>query len=101
MIASRTQPLSNRRLGTEWVLGQQGNINGEYWHGDIAEILVFDRPLTDQQLDMLWGRLIDKYDLAEYPAVEAAPDHDTSPAHRSLASLCHVLLNSNEFLYVD
>ncbi len=100
-IASRAQALANRRLGTKWVIGQQGNINGEYWYGDIAELYVFDKPLSSAELNTLWSQLIAKYDLAE--VVDDSPDivRDTSPEHRSLASLCHVLLNSNEFLYVD
>lgn len=101
LIASRAQALANRRLRTKWVIGQQGNINGEYWHGDIAELYVFDKPLSLAELNTLWSQLIAKYDLAE--VVDDSPDavRDTSPEHRSLASLCHVLLNSNEFLYVD
>lgn len=101
LIASRVQPLTGRRLGTQWVIGQQGNINGEFWQGDIAEILVFDLPLTDIQLQAVWSRLIEKYALTDFPDAGVLPAHDTSPAHRSLASLCHVLLNSNEFLYID
>jgi len=101
LIASRPQALANRRLGTSWVIGQQGNINGEYWHGDIAELYVFDGPLTSGELNTLWSDLITKYNLPEVVGRSSAPVRNTSAEHRSLASLCHVLLNSNEFLYVD
>jgi len=64
-------------------------------------LLVFDQPLADDELKSLWRTLMSKYDLSGVPERDAVPDRDTSPEHRSLASLCHVLLNSNEFLYVD
>jgi hypothetical protein len=101
LIASRSRALENRRLGTNWVIGQQGNINGEYWHGDIAELFVFDGPLSSEELNTLWNQLMAKYDLPELTDAGSQIARNTSPAHRSLTSLCHVLLNSNEFLYVD
>lgn len=100
LTASRTQPVTGRKFGTEWVIGQQGNINGEYWHGDIAEVLVFDRPLSQLQLAAVWKQLHSKYQIPMLPASSESQDA-TSPEHKALASLCHVLLNSNEFLYVD
>lgn len=100
LIGSRAQPLSGRRFGTEWVIGQQGNINGEFWHGDIAEVIVFDRPFTDAQLKNVWALLHEKYGIPQMgPGV--SPEGIATPEHLALASLCHVLLNSNEFLYVD
>lgn len=100
LIASRANPLSGRRFGTEWVIGQQGNIDGEFWNGDIAEVLVYDQPLTPPQLDVVWKELHEKYQIPR--ASSGAPQsRAATPEHRALASLCHVLLNSNEFLYVD
>lgn len=101
LLAKRGVPISGRRFGTQWVIGQQGNINGEFWHGDIAEILVYDRPLSTEELHIVWDHLLAEYDLNEtvQPAEDAVKS--MSPAHRAMASLCHVLLNSNEFLYVD
>ncbi|MEO2031996.1 MAG: hypothetical protein ABGZ35_07910, partial [Planctomycetaceae bacterium] len=68
-------------------------------NGTIAELMVFDRALSDAELEVLWSRLITKYELPELP--NPADERDESPEHRALASLCHVLLNSNEFLHVD
>ena len=91
--------LPSRKLDTPWVIGQQGNINGEYWHGDIAEILVYDRGLTVDERRQVWSVLLDRYGLPSYlDKVEATP---VDPELLALASLCHVLLNSNEFIYVD
>ena len=95
-LARKQTPLASRNLNTAYVLGQQGNIDGEYWQGDLAELLVFDRSLTDVERMAISRELARRYGITstEDPA---AP----SPRELALASLCHVLLNSNEFVYVD
>jgi Protein of unknown function (DUF1549)/Protein of unknown function (DUF1553)/Planctomycete cytochrome C len=87
--------LAERDLRAAYVIGTQGNINGEYWHGEIYELIAFDRPFSDEELNAIWAYLSKRYDL-EMKAAELA-----SPSQLALASLCHVLLNTNEFLYVD
>lgn len=90
--------LTQRRLDTGWVIGQQGNINGEYWKGDIAEIRIYNRSLSDQE------RCLVEADLAEWYGLDLVPmeiPEKVSPEILALASLCHVLMNSNEFLFVD
>ena len=86
-----------RRLDTSWVIGQQGNINGEFWNGGIAEILVFDRELSPAERQSMEEELAVRYQIEitrqESPRLE--------PDVLALASLCHVLMNSNEFIYVD
>lgn len=94
LIGNKRGPLSPRKLGTPWVIGQQGNIQGEYWHGDIAEIYVFDRALSDAERLGLWRQLALRYGFTAAEPVR-------SPEFLALASLCHVLLNCNEFLHVD
>ncbi len=91
--------LAGRRLDTQWVIGQQGNINGEFWMGGIAEIRVYDGPLSTNDREQLEKELADRYDLT----LEAAEPPTVVPSARTLAlaSLCHVLMNSNEFLFVD
>jgi len=75
-------------------VGQQGNIQGEYWKGELAELIVFDRELTDPERQAIGDYLLTRYAIASRePPVE--------PVDLGLASLCHVLLNTNEFLYVD
>ena len=101
-LASLGTRLPERRLDTPWVVGQQGNIDGEYWHGLIAEILVYDRALTDPERQQVWSHLLDRYQLPSFVDVATEPEPEAaSPATLALASLCHVLLNSNEFIYVD
>jgi hypothetical protein len=91
--------LPNRKLDTSWVIGQQGNINGEYWNGDIAELLVYDRALSTTERRQVWSVLLERYQLPTF--VRQVPSAESSPELLALASLCHVLLNSNEFIYVD
>ena len=93
-FATHKKALSPRNLKTAYVLGQQGNINGEYWTGDLAEILVFNRGLTSGERARLWKELSLRYAL---PLQKESSD----PRQLALESLCHVLLNSNEFVYVD
>ena len=101
-LANRGSRLPNRRLDTPWVIGQQGNIDGEYWNGLIAEIVVYDRALTEEERCQVWSHLLERYQLPSFVDVPAEPESETEPpATLALASLCHVLLNSNEFIYVD
>jgi hypothetical protein len=92
--AVRGAPLSPRRLDTPYVIGQQGNIDGEYWNGDIAELIVFDRELPETE-----RRLVRRHLAARHGLELEEPRAD--PEALALASLCHVLLNTNEFLHVD
>jgi hypothetical protein len=94
VLAQRGSPLSPRVLTTPYVIGRQGNLDGEYWTGEIAELLVYDRALDEAQLRAAWNVLSNRYELSKAPA-------PADPARLALASLCHVLLNCNEFVYVD
>jgi hypothetical protein len=90
-MARLATSLVTRNLAPPYVIGQQGNINGEFWNGDIFEILVFDRALSAVECEQVWDMLNHRYGLApRVPTADAA-----------LASLCRVLMNANEFLYVD
>jgi hypothetical protein len=95
VFAKRGSPINDRRLDTPWVIGQQGNIDGEYWNGDIAEILVFNRELTEAERRQVWSYLRTRY------ALKSSLKTTETPSFRALASLCLVLLNSNEFVYID
>ena len=98
VIASRSSSLSRRKLGGSYVIGQQGNIDGEYWTGDIAEILVYNRQLSAAEIRRVGEVLAKKYSV---PFSSRESIRDSDPELRALASVCHVLLNTNEFLYVD
>jgi len=97
-LSVRTSPLPARRLDTDWVIGQQGNINGEFWSGGIAEILVYNRALTEPERRMVEQQLATRYGLK---LADSRPHTAHSPDTLALASLCHALLNCNEFLFVD
>lgn len=96
--ASREQRLAARRLDTPWVIGTQGNIDGEYWNGTISAVVVFDRPLETSEADRVAQKLADRFNGQwQEPEVPIA----RTPLQRAWESLVIVLLNTNEFLYVD
>ena len=90
--------LSSRRLDTPWVIGQQGNIDGEFWKGSVAEIRVYERALTDRERRSVETQLAEHYSIL-MNSEKPAPQMDRQTL--ALASLCHVLMNSNEFLFID
>ncbi|VAW04424.1 hypothetical protein MNBD_ALPHA05-93, partial [hydrothermal vent metagenome] len=97
-ILSRDSSLPTRNLKTAWVIGQQGNINGEYWNGEIAELRVYSKALSDDERQLIEGELSQRYGITLSPLSPAR----VLPARiLALGSLAHVLLNSNRFLYVD
>jgi len=98
MLSARTSPLATRRLDTEWVIGQQGNINGEFWTGGIAEVRVYNRALSGRERRLVEKQLAMRYGLT---LTDSKPQAALPPDALALASLCHALLNSNEFLFVD
>jgi hypothetical protein len=64
-IATRNTPLTTRIVTGQYVVGRQGTAvapgTDEYWHGDIAEMLVFNRELTGDELSQVWLYLQGKY----------------------------------------
>ena len=98
VLKSRSAPLYTRKLDTPWVIGQQGNINGEFWQGGIAEIRVYRGALDQEERRAIERDLAQRYQIQlQHPGGE----HKRTPEMLALASLCHVLLNSNEFIFVD
>jgi autotransporter-associated beta strand protein len=61
LFASRGFPLSSRNLAGPYVLGQQGTLNGEYWQGNIAEVLVYNRELSTVERQTVESYLEGKY----------------------------------------
>lgn len=98
VLKSRHAPLYTRKLDTPWVIGQQGNINGEFWRGGIAEIRIYRGALDQDELYAIERELAQRYQIK---LAEGREDHRCTPELLALASLCHVLLNSNEFIFVD
>lgn len=99
LLERKTHKLAPRHLATAYVVGTQGNYGSEFWQGDLAELLVFNRALDGTQREVLIRELLQRHAIpTESPApTDAAP----APELLALASLCHVLMNTNEFLYVD
>jgi hypothetical protein len=58
-------------------------------------LIVYDRGLDDKQYRSLLAYLSSKYTLS------TSTSKPTTPELLAWASLCHVLLNTNEFIYVD
>lgn len=95
LFNSKGSPLTERNLDTPYVIGQQGNFNHEFWKGNLAELIVFNRDLSEEERDQVHTYLIHRYQLG-------TPEPEKfSPEFLALTSLCHVLLNSNELIYVD
>ena len=94
-LGSRSGPLTMRELRGRYVIGQQGNIDGEYWDGEIARLLVFDRSLPDPEFERLQRNLMVSY------GVRQSLRPDSTPRELAVALLAQVLLSSNEFLYFD
>jgi hypothetical protein len=98
LLARTETPLAPRNLSTEYVVGQQGNIDGEYWQGELQELVVFDRALSDAEFAAVRRELAVRAGLSA-PSMAAPPL--STPEQLAWESLCHVLLNCNEFIYVD
>ncbi len=98
LVFQQENPIPSRRLDTPWVIGQQGNINGEYWKGDIAYLLVFNEQLSSGSRALIQDFLIERYQL---PSLIEPVAPSMTPAQLAIASLSVVLFNSNEFAYVD
>ena len=98
VVIEQPNPIPARRLDTPWVIGQQGNINGEYWKGDIACVLVFNEQLSPENRELIQDYLIERYQL---PSLSEPVAPAMTPEQLAIASLSVVLFNSNEFAYVD
>jgi hypothetical protein len=98
VVIEQPNPIPARRLDTPWVIGQQGNIDGEYWKGDVACVLVFNEQLSPGSRAMIQDYLIQQYQL---PTLSEPVAPSMTPEQLAIASLSVVLFNSNEFAYVD
>ena len=95
-VAETKSGLTNRQFHTPWVIGQQGNINGEYWHGGLAELIMIPRALSASERTTLEQSLGERYGI-----MISTDSESTSIETLALASLARVLFNSNEFVYLD
>ena len=100
LLGGKGSALDTRKLETDWTIGRQGTLNGEYWQGRIAEILVYHHALASSERASVWKYLGTKYQLPELgrPPVPLT----AREAHRrALVQVCRVLFNLNEFVYLD
>ena len=98
IVVEQPNPVPTRRLDTSWVIGQQGNINGEYWNGDVAYLLIFNEQMSPNKRKLIQDHLIERYQL---PSLSEPVAPSMTPEQLAIASLSVVLFNSNEFAYVD
>ena len=91
-LLARDKVMQKIDFNAPYVIGTQGDLGGEYWQGDIAELLVYDRVLNETECEAVWSYLGSRYSLNQ---------ETRNNEQLALASLCHVLLSTNEFIYVD
>ena len=111
LISSIGSELIERKLEGPWVVGTQGDHGKEYWDGHIAEIRVYERALMTDDRRRVEEELAARYGIKLGPAqvvdsfasdmTIGDPQQRHLAAQRALASLALVLMNSNEFIYID
>ena len=77
-----------------------GTLDGEFWNGLVAELLVWNRALNDAELAKAWKHLGGKYGVL----VQVRPPEPLTVAaarREALVQVCRVILNLNEFVYTD
>lgn len=97
-VVSQSTRLPQRRLDTPWVIGQQGNIEGEYWNGDLSLLIVLDREMSAEERQDVWNAIAERFGLSlDIPSPRPA----RTPEQLAWSSLALVLFNSNEFAFID
>jgi hypothetical protein len=76
------------------VIGQQGNIDGEYFAGDLALLRLYQTNIDDDTMQSIMEPWLDRLKLRQ-------PAPQPNARLLALASLAQVLVSSNEFLYID
>jgi len=100
LLGAKGAAIADRKYDTDWTIGRQGTSDGEYWSGEVAEILVYAVALTEADRLRVWRYLGEKYEL---PGLDIKPNPLTAgDAHRlALIQACRVIFNLNEFVYPD
>lgn len=60
-LAHSAGPLTPRDLSGAWVIGAQGETGGEYWNGQIAALIIYDRELDAAERTQVIDYLGQKY----------------------------------------
>jgi hypothetical protein len=72
LIHSRSTGIPPRNGAGPYTIARQGTLT-EYWRGWIAEVIVFNRALSDADLEATWDYLADKFALARPPGFLRQP----------------------------
>jgi hypothetical protein len=94
LVESLGRPLNARNYSGPYVIGQQGNIDGEYFVGDLALLRLYKANIDDDTMRTITDPWLDRLKLRQ-------PASKPSASVLALASLAQVLVSSNEFLYID
>ena len=97
-LGNKGVSLSKRRLDTAWMVGRQGAA-GEFWQGEISELLVYDTALNRSERGRVWRYLGRKYGLSQQ--FTGKPLTPAEAHRRALIQMCRVIFNLNEFVYTD
>ncbi|MCA9082538.1 MAG: DUF1549 domain-containing protein [Planctomycetaceae bacterium] len=105
-----------------FVLGGRHNQKRHRWQGQLDQVLVFSKSLSAGDINELFDRQLSPperlapaafwtFDNSEDPVADASANGNhlvmptakeaSSAFARSVTDLCHVLMNANEFVYVD
>jgi len=100
LLGAQGAAIAGRKFDTAWTVGRQGTLDGEYWDGDVAEILVYAAVLNETVRRQVWQYLGEKYELSGLELISKPVGPDD--AHRlALIQACRVIFNLNEFVYAD
>jgi len=100
LLGARGAAIAERKYATDWTIGRQGTFDGEYWSGDVVEILVYATALAEADRQSVWRYIGEKYELPGL-YIKAKP-LSAGDAHRlALMQACRVIFNLNEFVYSD
>lgn len=94
LVESLGRPLNTRNYAGPYVIGQQGNIDGEYFAGDLALLRLYQTNIDDDTMQSIMEPWLDRLKLRQ-------PAPQPNARLLALASLAQVLVSSNEFLYID
>ena len=105
------------------VIGGRANSGSHRWDGHIDQVTLFDKALNPDAIEDLFRHHVQQQHAAKYKPVAAWNFNRTKnagvaaentkhalqlkknnvidPLERAVTELCHVLLNSNEFVYID
>lgn len=76
LLGRRGFAIPSRSYTTPFAIGRKGSEASNYWMGDIAEVLVFNRALDpNTELALVWSYLTNKYNLGAATGLES----DNSP----------------------